>query len=370
MTTDLRPKSKTARATLLLFRLATFLGVLLVMLPVAEFAVRLFLPEYRALTTDRAMWIHDPELGWLTRPNYVGEQSLPGGERVVVRTNRLGFRDAEFPAARDRRRYRIVVLGDSFAFGYGVPVEARVDTVLTRLGAGRPETLNLGVTGYSTDQELLLWRRFGAALEPDAVVLMYTGNDPRGNALPVGFGHPKPVFLVRGERLELENVPVPRSDAVLRVKYALARHSALHNLLRDRLGSVVRSTGVNRWFLDERVAGDGGPGVERSDHAREITRRLILEFVSEVRAHGARPIVVICTPGPALATTIDENGALAGWCRDVGIECLDTAPGFRAQELAEPGLQLFQADRHHWTAAGHALAAQLLLDEFGPLGEG
>ncbi len=363
-----RTTDKKIRVPTLLFRLVTVVAVLMGMVPVAELAVRLILPEYRALTTDRAMWVHDTELGWITRANYVGEQSLPGGERVTVRTNRLGFRDAEIPEPRDPWRYRIVVLGDSFAFGYGVPVEARIGEVLTRLADGRLETINLGVTGYSTDQELLLWRRFGVPLAPDAVVLMYTGNDPRGNALAVGFGHPKPVFRLRDERLELQNVPVPRSGAVLRLKYALARHSALYNLLRERLGATLRWTGVNRLVLDERIAGDGGPGVERSVAAREITRRLILEFVKEVRAVGARPIVLICTPGPALAATIAENSVLFAWCRDLRIECLDTAPGFRSRELAEPEVQLFQADQHHWTAEGHGLAARLLFEAIGPLG--
>jgi hypothetical protein len=56
---------------------------------------------------------------------------------------------------------RVAVLGDSFTFGLGV---ANDENFVARLNAesdGRLHYLNLGVPGYSTDQELLLLKKTG-----------------------------------------------------------------------------------------------------------------------------------------------------------------------------------------------------------------
>jgi len=73
---------------------------------------------------------------------------------------------------------RVAVLGDSFTFGLGV---ANGETFVSRLNAGSDDGrhyLNLGVPGYSTDQELLLLKKTGNALKPDIVLLVvYLAND-------------------------------------------------------------------------------------------------------------------------------------------------------------------------------------------------
>ena len=77
---------------------------------------------------------------------------------------------------------------------------------------GSVEVLNAGVSGYSTDQELLLWRSEGVRYAPDGVVLVYVSNDPVNNVRRFAYGHPKPLFLLQDEALVLSNVPVPESD--------------------------------------------------------------------------------------------------------------------------------------------------------------
>jgi len=76
-----------------------------------------------------------------------------------------------------------VVLGDSFTYGLGIPVErtypAVLETLLRELGDGiRREVLNLGVTAYSTLDEAIVLETKGMALEPDLVLVGYVLNDP------------------------------------------------------------------------------------------------------------------------------------------------------------------------------------------------
>jgi lysophospholipase L1-like esterase len=79
--------------------------------------------------------------------------------------------------------HRIVVLGDSFTFGFGVPGEDGYPNVLEKMlnekpTRGRIEVLNLGVGGYSTHDEALVLAHKGVEWNPEIVVIGYVLNDP------------------------------------------------------------------------------------------------------------------------------------------------------------------------------------------------
>lgn len=114
---------------------------------------------------------------------------VPGSEAiregVHIRINSAGFRDDEFPRDLKGPARRIVVLGDSVAWGWGVPMDRafpqRLEQILAdRAGGSGASTVvfNLSVDGYSTDQEIRLLETRGMALHPDLVVLDYVLNDP------------------------------------------------------------------------------------------------------------------------------------------------------------------------------------------------
>ncbi len=94
--------------------------------------------------------------------------------------NSRGFNDTEWsPEPGDA--FRIVALGDSFAFGV-VGYERNFLTLLeTELSArvGRPvEVANLGIPGMQPQEYLQILLDDGLALHPDLVLLcLYTGND-------------------------------------------------------------------------------------------------------------------------------------------------------------------------------------------------
>lgn len=104
--------------------------------------------------------------------------------RWHVQTNTRGFRSPEFSMQREPGTIRIVMLGDSSTFGWGVEASegypAQLRAALAerlRVPLERVEVINLGVPGYSSFQGLILLQRLGLALAPDLVVWSFLSND-------------------------------------------------------------------------------------------------------------------------------------------------------------------------------------------------
>lgn len=104
------------------------------------------------------------------------------GRRLA--TNSHGMRDCEHTVAKPAATFRIAVLGDSVAFGWGVDQEASYPEVLERrldaAGTGRRfEVLNFAVPGYNTAMEVATFEHKALAFEPDLVILHFIDNDLR-----------------------------------------------------------------------------------------------------------------------------------------------------------------------------------------------
>lgn len=102
------------------------------------------------------------------------------GEPLEI--NSLGMRDVERTLARDRDAVRIVGLGDSHMFGWGVRREetflAVLEGSLNRRFPGRPfEAWNLAVPGYNSVQEVETLASKAATIRPDVVIINWVGND-------------------------------------------------------------------------------------------------------------------------------------------------------------------------------------------------
>ena len=207
-----------------------------------EFALRLLGAGPVAANPDqRSLWAYHPHLGWTNRVGHRGVFDN-GHFRVHVAINALGLRGPEVTAPKPPSTRRVLVIGDSFAWGFGVEYE---EIFGTRLAADLPNTdvINGGVSGYSTDQALLWLRTEGRRYEHDVVVYVLSGNDDIMNHMQLAYWiYYKPSFRLTGEgNLVLQGVPVLRSSASDRFRHALRSRSAI---AVSRWPSSVRASAV------------------------------------------------------------------------------------------------------------------------------
>jgi lysophospholipase L1-like esterase len=107
---------------------------------------------------------------------------------VSIRTNSLGMRGPELVLPRDPASVRIGVLGDSVAFGIGLPFEEIWSSIVLReitqaLPGSRFELMNCAVSGYSSRDEAQVLEHKLLPLDPDLVIVGYFLNDPEPEPL-------------------------------------------------------------------------------------------------------------------------------------------------------------------------------------------
>ena len=105
--------------------------------------------------------------------------------RTEVRINNLGFRGDDVDL-RQRKRYRVIALGDSFTFGWGVDVEESwpkvLESELRRQGLD-VEVLNLGAPGAFPAEYADIARLALPLLRPDLVVVAVHHADDLGQTM-------------------------------------------------------------------------------------------------------------------------------------------------------------------------------------------
>lgn len=116
-----------------------------------------------------------------------------------VHTNDAGFRSPPVTVEKPPRTMRLVGLGDSIMFGFGVGDDDPFMAALARrLGEREPawrwESINTAVPGYNTVMEVETLEKKGLAYDPDIVVINFVGGDDalpnfiRRRAEPLSFG--------------------------------------------------------------------------------------------------------------------------------------------------------------------------------------
>ena len=135
-------------------------------------------------------WLHNFEearhVGYKLKPN-VSVAAVNPFNAIEVRkgitfrfqSNGQGFRTKEF-APRTPGTSRIVALGDSSTFGWGVhhthTYPQLIEDRLTRPPAP-VEVFNLGIPGYTSRHGRAAFDHYARALEPDLLIISFGGND-------------------------------------------------------------------------------------------------------------------------------------------------------------------------------------------------
>lgn len=315
----------------------------------SEIALRLMnlKPLYVSPERDH-FWKYDSLLGWAQKPGQEGIFETPQF-RTDVRINENGLRDRSHSYERQNDIERILVLGDSFAWGYGVAETERFSQLLEK--SLHVEVINAGVSGYSTDQELLWYEGEGIKYETNLVIVELAGNDVSDNDRQiVSTIYYKPKFVLEEGKLVPTNYPVPKTSPQGKFIYSLSQRSALAYFLVQRyfdLLSLYRDIKVNSHHTNSSAS---GTSVEKEDF--KLTIALLNEMRNIATSRKAKFMIVATDrwwDSPPNETYEDFINTL----QTEGFLVLDveSMPGF------DPEVMLIPNDGH-WNQAGHKFVAE------------
>lgn len=159
----------------LLLRLLTVSAGVVCGLLLAECFVRVFLchPVY---TFEQGMFVPDSHMGYRLARNWIGRHAQPEYS-YTIRTNAWGWRG---PGPRPTATHRVLVVGDSVAFGQGVQDGKHTcDLVRNHFAeAGRDiDLLNASAPGYCLSNEVAVMEEFLPRYLPSLVVHVFCVND-------------------------------------------------------------------------------------------------------------------------------------------------------------------------------------------------
>jgi lysophospholipase L1-like esterase len=149
----------------LVLNLTLFCGTFLFLIVACELVLRLMgYGRIEIYQPDRTLY-------WRLKPN---QNCFTKVDHKPVHINSLGTRGPEFSPDKPAGTYRILSLGDSRTFGWGLSDEetysALVEKKLRDSGV-KAEVINAGVNAWSFMQMTTFFREFGLKWRPDAVIV-------------------------------------------------------------------------------------------------------------------------------------------------------------------------------------------------------
>jgi len=273
-----------------------------------------------------------------------------------IRTSSQALRDREYEPRKSTGTVRIVGLGDSVMFGWGVDRHETYLEVLERrlnqdVGGGRRfEVLNFAVPGYNTAMEVAAFEHKALAFAPDVVILHFVDNDLR---LPQFMLAPRDVRTWKRSYLfEL----IGRRPGI---RPSLAEDAAADGLVAHGLEELPPE---DRQEVRERhrpLAGEAG------------FRRAVARLADLTREAGIEVLVLRLSDQNAYRELVDEAIARHGFHAV-------TAAGYFQAHLRDSVKRsgrdawaetFWVSDRdHHPNALGHRLYAEAIWNALGEIG--
>lgn len=287
---------------------------------------------------------HDSELGWANRPNFSGSLRRGDGAFWDVTIDQEGHRRLYTNTSTETQH--IVVLGDSFTFGDSIGSDEHFLSIMAKRIGG--EIVNLGVVGYSTDQELITFQRYKGKC--DVLVLMsYLGNDLRDN-----ISH----FEPGGLRFK----PRYREDDGAMV-YEASLHPFINRLRHTSyLATALLRVGFE-WFPTLSVF-DAVDHDQITSQSGDIYIKLVQSILDEARKREVSKVIIFVWSGMAKmddSWVVDRLQKAKG---SLGYQVIDLDRVFleRAVKMKDAYFSAEIDPGLHWNAKGHSLVAGILED--------
>lgn len=341
------PISGRKAAAFWLLALALLLALIVAVLAVAEVGMRLAgaRPVERTGEEPTEFLACDkhPELGWIF-PESTEGVFRRGAGGVVERTNEWGLRNPS--VGPDSTAVRILVIGDSFAFGWGVRAEEafprRLEVLLRERRPGpRIDVINAGIPGYSQFQQRAMLEYILERVRIDAVVSTFSLSNDMVDEIRIRRFAP--------DRL-VEYSPRPRDP-------------------ESALSRFIEKSRVLTW-MDLRTralqfqAANVLPGSVRKAEAS-------MREIAAMCAEREIPLLLVRLPRRTEIADSGFRGAVGRWmtrgprsmqdrvAEDLGLPLRDMTGAIRA--VHESG-NAFLPNDPHWTPPGHVAVADSLID--------
>ena len=295
-----------------------------------EISVRIV--QYRGMNFDIEMWKYAKDIKQQSANYDIAHEHRPNSSAFLMGTqvdiNSKKLRDQEHSYEKTPGTRRVLMLGDSLTFGWGVrfadTTSQLIEERLNRSG-GPWEVINAGVGNYNTSQEVAYYLAEGQRYEPDVVVLNYFINDA-------------------------EPTPRQRDNLFLRWSYAYVYLSGRFDILMRQLSE----RGDWRDYYHGLYAPDQ-PGWK-------VAAASIRTLAETVRSTGARLIIANYPELHDLRTYPfpEVSDSLARLAGEIGAEFIDLTDSVRGRE--ETSLWVHPEDAHP-----NGLANRLFSDALVPL---
>lgn len=309
------------------------------------------------------------------RPFCQGEY-LSDGIKSHVRINSIGLRGGEIG---ENNGQRILLVGDSFTFGYGVEEDQNISSRLEE--ELRVEVINGGVWGFGPDAEYLMAEKLVGKLKPDyLVVFLFPANDLRDLA-ETNWVMDKDNNLVRVQNDKfVDKEGFIRRDAASRRYYiSVVNESHLAALVADGIENVVWR--IKEWFLLQRGVnlsrGEGSKisGFEDGGDieclyqdrcqglwltAREKLR-LIMERFLDLSQNNSLPVLLVMIPSEdQLRGDFPTKTIFHNFAESQDHLVVDLTDGFKLSGYSIEELYLSDG---HWTLLGNRLVAETIAEK-------
>jgi lysophospholipase L1-like esterase len=311
----------------------------------------------------KGMYMPDPDVGYVLAAGFEGFM-IRSEFQAHFSTNQSGLRGPEL-RPRESNTFRILILGDSQAWGFGVRDNETFSYQLeSMLASHYPkldiQVLNAGVPGYGTADQLAFLESRGLALKPDIVIVQFLSvNDIKESRSPAYlWADVKGGMLVSKVRSgDEQSQPI-----LLGAKRWLKSNSHLARLVFDRLGYLMIRAG----FLG-RVDQLWGEDFSEEDAKRTV--KLLVKIAQASRDMGAKSLFLYTT---GQAHVIDsDNRSLRSMAivefaaNKANVPWIHITEHFRRRV---DKVKLYYPKNGHWTSVGHQAVAQILFTQIGDLG--
>lgn len=288
--------------------------------------------------------------------------------------NSLGLRGQEITLNELDDVYRVVVLGDSVAYGSHVPLESTFVSLLSQqmnqVAAG-VQVLNVSVPSWTAYNEVRSYLDHWRQVDPDLVIVVLVLNDivnPRRH-------WPQPVGAYYWQNLPPDAIPNQVYDQELVARYGKASRSslwdrsALFRTVAAQATTSLRTIRFHRFvhgkLWEVNLTGEDTISIDAWLNYDSPEWQWLRGQYNNLRAaldEDGTKLAIVIVP---LSYQLDEaypyypQQQILRYCSEAGLNCLDTLPVIRENQTPSPFLDQDQPVRDIWHLSehGHSVVA-------------